>query len=106
MVGRDSILDLFQRSHGIRRDLLLDKMWDMKEGSERWLQVAGLTLNTEGDLYCHVRKLQEGQGWSWGHQELCSGRVKVMRPNTHSSAHAECCWTAGVWAEKRARAGT
>lgn len=39
VVGRDSILDLLQRSHGIRWDLLLDKMWDMKEGSERWLQV-------------------------------------------------------------------
>lgn len=64
VVGRDSILDLFQRSHGIRWDLLMDKMWDMKEGSERWLQIAGLTLNKEGDLYCHVRKLQEEQGWS------------------------------------------
>lgn len=35
--GRDSILDIFQKSRGW--DLPMDQMWDVKERSKGWLQV-------------------------------------------------------------------
>lgn len=35
--GRDSILDMFQKSCG--RALPMDQMWDVKERSKGWLQV-------------------------------------------------------------------
>lgn len=40
VVGRDLILDLFQRSQGW--DLLMDQMWGKKERSKVWLQGPGL----------------------------------------------------------------
>ena len=40
--GRDSILNVFQKSHGW--DLLMDSMWEVKQRSEGWLQGAGLTV--------------------------------------------------------------
>lgn len=33
--GRDSVLDVFQKSHG--GDLLMDQMWDVEERSKGWV---------------------------------------------------------------------
>lgn len=83
----------------------MDQMWGKKERSKVWLQGPGLPgyWKKEEDLYWHVRKQQEEQGWSKGNQDFCFGHVKVTMLNTHSSKDAEHCWTVGYLVRKEAR---
>lgn len=47
-------------------DLLVDQMWDVKEGSERWLQGAGLMLEEGRGPFLTCAKAAGGAGLELG----------------------------------------